>query len=80
MPSRLEEVVALAADLFQLPLNKMGPDSSPDSIDGWDSVQHLNLVMAIEAQYSVVFEPEEIVAMSSLGAIARILESKLSRQ
>jgi acyl carrier protein len=78
MPSPLEEVLKLAADLFQVPADKLGPASSPDNLDGWDSVQHLNLVMAIEAQFSVVFEPEEIAAMQDLGAVARILESKLS--
>lgn len=78
MPSPLEEVLRLAADLFQVPPDKLGRATSPDTLDGWDSVQHLNLVMAIEAQFSVVFEPEEIAAMKDLGAVARILESKLS--
>ena len=80
MSSRLEEILTLAADLFQVPRGRLRADSSPDSVEGWDSVQHLNLVMAVEAQFSVVFDPDEIAAMTDLGAVARNLESKLARQ
>ncbi|HEU5181056.1 MAG TPA: acyl carrier protein [Candidatus Polarisedimenticolia bacterium] len=80
MSSRLDEILTLAADLFQVPRSRVAAASSPDTVDGWDSVQHLNLVMAIEARFSVVFEPDEIAAMSDLGAVARILQRKLEGQ
>lgn len=80
MSDRLPEILTLAADLFQVPGGRLAAASSPDTVDGWDSVQHLNLVMAVEAQFSVVFEPDEIAAMSDLGAVARILERKLEDQ
>ena len=77
MASPLEAILTVAADVFQVSRKDLAPASSPDTVEGWDSVAHLNLVMAVEAQFSVTFEPDEIAAMSDLGAIARILESKL---
>jgi acyl carrier protein len=77
-PSTLAEVRQIAADVFTLPLESVQPDSSPDSIPSWDSVQHLNLVMALEEKFAVQFEPEEFDGMTSIEAIAALLEQKQS--
>jgi len=39
-------------------------------------VQHLNLVLALEEQFGVQFEPDEMDAMKSIGAIAGLLTKK----
>lgn len=46
--------------------------SASDSIDGlpgWDSAGHLNLIMAIEAEYGVQFEIEELESLTNVAAI-----------
>ena len=50
------------------------PDSPGDS--DWDSVEHLNLILALEMQFGIEFEPEEIEQMKSIGQIALLVESK----
>lgn len=46
------------------------PDSaSPDTIDAWDSASHLNLVLALEAEFGVQFDADEISELTSVGAI-----------
>src|SRR5690348_13146009 len=44
MPS-LSRVRSIFADVFQVPLEQVQPESSPDTIPNWDSLQHLNLVL-----------------------------------
>jgi acyl carrier protein len=70
---------SIAADLLDRPLDSLAPDSSPENIEAWDSVQHLNLVLAIEEHFAVEIEPEEFEKMNSLGAIAALVEEKLAR-
>ena len=41
----LREVMA---DVFGLPLDAITEDASIDSIEAWDSLKHLNLVLALE--------------------------------
>jgi acyl carrier protein len=77
-PSVLERVRAAAADVLKIPANKITPESSTETIEGWDSVQHLNLVLALEQEFSVQFDPEEIDEMNNIGRIAGIVETKLS--
>lgn len=71
----LGELCDLAADIFAVDAGSLGPESSPDSVEGWDSMQHLNLVLALEQEYGVSFEPEHIEEMSNLASIVSMLEA-----
>jgi acyl carrier protein len=42
-----------------------------------DSIQHLNLVLALEQKFAVQLSPEEIDKMKSIGAIVTVIEGKL---
>jgi acyl carrier protein len=72
------EVRGIAADIFQVEPQELSPASSPDRIEKWDSVQHLNLVLALEGKYGIVFEPEEMEQMTNLGDIAALVGTKLT--
>lgn len=73
-----ETLRRIAGDLFGRTPESLAPESSPESIESWDSVQHLNLVLAIEEQFGVEIEPEEFEKMNSLAAISALVESKLA--
>ncbi len=51
-------------------------DSSPDTLSGWDSVNHLNIVMALEEAFGTQFTPEETMDMTSVKLIHLLLEEK----
>ncbi len=73
-----DKVRGITADVLQVPANQLTPQSSPESIEAWDSVHHLNLILAFEQEFGVQFEPEEIDEMNSFGRILHVLENKLS--
>jgi len=74
----LNEVRGIAADVFQVDAKLLSAASSPDQVERWDSIQHLNLVLALEGKYGIQFEPEEMQRMKNLGEIASLLEDKIS--
>ena len=74
----LNEVRVIAADVFAVDANTLNAGSSPEQVEAWDSVQHLNLVLALEAKYCIQFEPEEMEGMNNLGRIAALLGSKIT--
>jgi acyl carrier protein/GNAT superfamily N-acetyltransferase len=47
--------------------------SSPDTVASWDSLNHLNLVMALESEYEISLSPEDAPRMHDVGAIRKIL-------
>jgi acyl carrier protein len=46
---------------------------SPRSLPQWDSVMHLQLLMALESEFSVEFSPDEMAQLSSIGVIRKRL-------
>ena len=72
-----EQVRGIAADLFAMTATKLTPDSSPETVEAWDSTQHLSLVLALEERFGFQLSPEEVEQMQSLAEVARVVESKL---
>jgi acyl carrier protein len=60
-----------------VPAASLSAASAPATIENWDSVQHLNLVLALEEKFSLQLSPEEIDQMKTLGATAQLIDSKL---
>lgn len=72
-----EKIRQIAADVLELPVAKISPQSSTENVDSWDSVHHLNLVLALEQEFGLQFEPEEIDQMTSVEKIIKVLSAKL---
>lgn len=66
----LMKVREIAAELFGSPLESLHAGSSPDTVESWDSVQHLNLVLEVEQVFGVTADMENMDQLRSLGAIA----------
>jgi acyl carrier protein len=79
MPAVFDRVRTIAADVFKLTHAEITPQSSPQTVATWDSVQHLNLILALEQEFDLQFEPEEMDEMNSIDRILSVLESKLSQ-
>lgn len=68
-----DQVCELAADIFGVDPTDLGPETSSETLESWDSMQHLNLVLALELEFGVALEPEEIEAMTNIAAIVEII-------
>jgi acyl carrier protein len=75
-PAIFEKVRSIAADILQVKSGALSADSSPETVDTWDSVHHLNLVLALEESFDFQFSPEEMDQMKTIGQIAGIVEAK----
>ncbi|MBZ5603456.1 MAG: acyl carrier protein [Acidobacteriia bacterium] len=75
-----EEILArvrrIAATLFDVPAAKITAETSPATMEAWDSVQQLNLVLELEQSFGVKLEPEEIDELRSIGDAVRLIEAK----
>jgi acyl carrier protein len=75
-----DRVRAIAADVFAVPADEITPQSAPETVANWDSVQHLNLLLALEEAFDVQFEPEEMDGMHDIRQILAVLDSKLKQR
>jgi len=67
-----EKVRSIAADVLEVKYGALSAESSPQTVDTWDSVRHLNLVLALEESFGMQFSPEEMDQMKNLGQIAEM--------
>jgi len=63
--------------VFEIPANKIGKESSPDNIESWDSLKHMNLVVALEEEFEIEFMSDEINDMMNFDLIISILSDKI---
>ena len=59
----------LFGDVFGVDPSQVKDGDSPDQVESWDSVAHLSLVFAIEAEFDIQFDAEEIPELVSCGGI-----------
>ena len=72
----LNRVREIVSDVLQVDQDAITPDSSPENVASWDSVQHLNLVLALEEEYGLQFLPEEMDQMKTVGEIAQLVAAR----
>ena len=72
-----DQIRTMTSDLFGVPVDQISAASSAQTLDNWDSIQHLNLVLAVEEKFGLQLSPEEIEQMKSVGDTAKLVESKL---
>jgi acyl carrier protein len=74
----LMDVRRIAADVMRKTLDEVPASGTRDTIAGWDSMAHVNLVLAIEQHFDVQFQPEEMLEMLSVELTAMLVEEKLA--
>ena len=65
------------ARVLEVPIDRIDDDASPDTIDNWDSLRHMNLVMALEEEFGVQFSTDEIIELLNFRLIVLTLQDKL---
>jgi acyl carrier protein len=64
-----ERLLEVMADILGLPPGTLSEQTTMADVPAWDSVMHLNLCLALEAEFGLTFSPEEMVEMTSVAAI-----------
>ena len=57
-------------------ITKIKPNTSPENTKKWDSLAHMNLVMALEKELKIKFTDDEINEMLSFELIEEIINNK----
>lgn len=61
-----------------LELDSIDSECSQENCEKWDSMGQLNLVVELETEFDVSFEPEEIAEMTSVKKIVEMIKCKKS--
>ena len=59
--------------VFQISPDQFSDSLSPEGVQGWDSLGHVRLVTALQDEFGVEFEVDDIMLMENVGEIKKIL-------
>jgi len=62
--------------VLEMPEQQISEALSAEDTSNWDSIRHLNLVMALEEAFSVSFSSDELGRLTSYRAIADALAQR----
>jgi acyl carrier protein len=66
----------VVAEVFGLPLEEVTLATSHENVEGWDSLNVLNVLMAIESEFDVSVSAEEVASFVSVEKIQAVLKTK----
>src|SRR5436305_9889671 len=72
-----QRVKSILADVFGLDPDAVGPDTSTDTVDEWDSLHHLTVVLSLEEDFGIQLDDEETVAVVTFPLIVAIVREHL---
>ena len=52
-------------EVFGVEESALGSNFNKDSVDGWDSVHQLNIIALLEESFDIMFDPEDIMELTS---------------
>ena len=72
--SRITDVVRDQLDDDEIALT---PTTEANSVDGWDSLAHVRIMIAVEEEFGVRFQTSEITSLKNVGGLVALVRSKL---
>lgn len=76
LKDRLQHVMR---DLFDDDDLVVREDLTAKEVPDWDSLAHVRLIVAIEREFKVRFSASEVGDLENVGALMRLIESKLPK-
>ena len=75
-----DKLKQVMATMLKVEVSVIDADSSMDNMPNWDSLRHMNLVLALEGEFGVVIPDEDAGNITSYKLIKLVLEDLLKAQ
>ena len=72
------KLTGIFRDLFDDPSIVLRPEMTAADVPGWDSFNHINLIISIEGEFRLKFQTAELESMHNVGALADRIAAKLA--
>ncbi len=63
--------------VFEIPVESIADDASSDNIENWDSLRHLNLILALEEEFGVSIPDDEVGNLVNYKLIELVINDLL---
>lgn len=70
-----QRIKMIMAKVFGVPAETIKDETSPYTIANWDSLKHVDMVLALQKEFSIRFEDEEIPTMINYKTIVNTIRA-----
>lgn len=74
----INEVQEIFRDITENPTINLTTETTSNDIEEWDSLTHIQLVVAIESHFKIVFTADEIGSYKNVGEMCEGIANKLN--
>ena len=67
----LRRLTGVFREIFEDPALVASPRLSPAEVDKWDSLTHIDMIMAVEAEFCIRIPTLELIGMQNVGDLVR---------
>jgi acyl carrier protein len=75
-----EKVIQVLVNVFQVSAGKISTKTTSDDVEKWDSMNHINMILALEQEFGIRYDEEQVVSMLSVGEIIDATKGMLGLQ
>lgn len=72
--SNLEKLNNIFCEVFNVETSSLGGDFNDTTVEGWDSVHQLSLTSAVEDEFDIMLDAEDIIEFNSYDKVKAILK------
>ena len=72
--SQLETFENLVMETFEIKRKELKDDATPDDLETWDSIVHMDLCAKFEEEFDISLDVEDITEMQTLGLMKEVLK------
>ena len=65
-------------EVFDDPAIRVTSETTANDVDGWDSLSHINLILAVETKFRIKFSQKELLIFKKVGDLLGCIQTKIS--
>lgn len=73
-----ERLTKVFRNVFEDDSIELTPQTTADDVDGWDSLSHINLIIAVEIEFGIEFKQSEVQSFANVGELMQCIEKKIA--
>jgi acyl carrier protein len=78
MVDKLEvQIKNIMSAVFEIPVEEINDEASPETLEKWDSLKHMNLIVALEEEFKFTYSDEQTIEMLNYSLIYLITKNNL---
>ena len=72
-----KQLTGVFAEVFDDEAIVLTPTTTAEDVDGWDSLNHIRLIVSVEQAFNIKFSTPEIAKLKNVGGLVALIASKV---